>query len=66
MDPQTQKSRIISKLDVIVFIIGVIYVLLCPFTKVEESFGIQAIHDFLYHGVDLQKVRLVTIVPLTR
>eukprot|EP01084_Bolivina_argentea_P089486 161468_1 len=41
--------------DFCLFIVGTVYVLVVPYTKVEESFNMQASHDMLFHGyTDIQ------------
>lgn len=57
-----------GSLDLVLLLIIIFYVITCPYTKVEESFNIQAIYDILNFGVNIDAydhLQFPGVVPRT-
>jgi alpha-1,6-mannosyltransferase len=49
---QANRDRVLRRLaQALLWLVSIMCLLVCPHSKVEESFNLQATHDLIYHGV---------------
>ena len=48
-------TSLLSAWEMPIFIVALTYVAICPYNKVEESFGLQATHDLIFHQADIDE-----------
>eukprot|EP00189_Rhodosorus_marinus_P009456 CAMPEP_0184738304 /NCGR_PEP_ID=MMETSP0315-20130426/988_1 /TAXON_ID=101924 /ORGANISM="Rhodosorus marinus, Strain UTEX LB 2760" /LENGTH=484 /DNA_ID=CAMNT_0027205959 /DNA_START=27 /DNA_END=1481 /DNA_ORIENTATION=+ len=62
------EMQVFNVLVGLLFAVSILYVVIAPFTKVEESFNVQATHDILAFGLDIGKydhLQFPGVVPRT-
>jgi len=60
---EEESSSFMIQPELILRIVGLTHIFFSPFTKVEESFNVQAIHDLLFHRTNLTQVSRPLMIP---